>query len=136
MSNFNQSNPLKNQSLNLVKLKGSVLTTSNVQNLVNDIISIIKDKIPNYSELKTSISLLENICILIENHSIKETKINKKDICIKIFITLFPEMNNELSISNLSKSIDEIVEISNSIVKIPLVKKISKSFSNYVKSKL
>ena len=134
MSNFTQSNPLKNPSLVLIPLKGVMAVKTNQSNLVQDIITILKE-IPNLNELKGSITLLDNICLLIENHD-QKTKVDKKQTAINIMIQLFPELNNDKDMKKLSQDIDEIISISKYVKKIPMFSKLSKQISAYVQKKL
>ena len=134
MSNFSQSNPLKNSSLTLVTLKGVMAVKTNQSNLIQDIITILRD-IPNLNDLKGSLTLLDNICLLVENHS-QKTKIDKKQTTISIIIQLFPEFNNENSLKKFSQDIDELVSISKYVKKIPFMKKSFKQLSSYIQKKL
>lgn len=133
-SQFSQSNPLKNPSLTLVPLKGVMATKTNQSFLIQEIVNILKE-IPNLNDMKGSLTLLDNICLLVENHS-QKTKIDKKQAVISIIIQLFPEMNNESSLKKLSQDIDELVSISKYVKKIPFMKKSFKMLSSYVQKKL
>ena len=131
MDNIYENNPMKNKvvknsSLSHVKLKGSTLKSSESQNLVNDVITILNNEIPDLNNLKNDISLIDNICNLIENHDCK-TEIDKKQVATQILIKLFPELNNEKDLGNISKNIDSVIDLSKNINKIG---KTSKFFLN------
>ena len=119
MENFNGQNPMKeikNSSLTLVKLKGTTKKISEHQTLCDDIIKILRTKIPDLNSLKRDISLIDNICLLIENYDGK-TEIDKKQIATNVLISLFPELNNETDLDLISKNIDSVVDLSKNVVK-------------------
>lgn len=140
MDNFNGLNPmrdkeLKNSSLSHVKLKGTALKTSEHQNLINDIIYILKTQIPNLNSLKYDISLIDNICNLIENNDCKTT-VDKKEVAKEIIVALFNELNNEKDLELISRNIDSVVDLSKNVKKLAKSTKFFKNAQKWVLKKL
>jgi hypothetical protein len=106
---------LKNSNLNLVKMSKSVKCITAKQDLVNDIIIVMRN-MSSLNELKESnlFELVKSVCVLIENGDYKtknpSLKLNKKDIAIQALVTLFPDLNNDKEKKYLSQSIDIFCE--------------------------
>ena len=130
-----QMNPLKNSSLNLISLKGNALKTSEIQNLVNDIIVIINSKIPNVNSLKRDISLVDNVVQLASNHDSK-SDIDVADVALLAMTTIFPELNNLADIEILKAQINFVIESSKTVSKLSTSKKLFKNSVNWLKKKV
>lgn len=111
---------MQNQNLKLVKLKRSVLGHKSKHQLVNDVIEVC-NTIHNVDNLKRDPEFLLFVCNLVENAD-KQKDINKKEIVLDVFKTLFAELNNDYDL----KQIGDMIEFLYSNKRI---KKISKLLS-------
>ncbi len=95
-------------------------------------------QIPNYNILRADFELIRRVCCLIENmikqNSKNTPKINKREMCIKIFKLLFPSLNPE-EVNLIEKHIEYLWN-NNKIKSIPLINKIGKGLFKWVKKKV
>ena len=80
---------------NPIEFKHSLKTHIYSENVLSTILQMVVN-IPSLKSLKLDIELTLHICKLIESlmQNIKE-KIDKKQLCIEILITLFPELSDD-----------------------------------------
>jgi hypothetical protein len=101
------------------------------------IAAIVADttSIPNYNNLRVDYELIRRICCLIENmiknNKNNSPKINKKEMCIKIFKLVFPGINPD-EVNTIEKQIEYLWN-NNKIKAIPLVNKIAKGLFKWEK---
>ena len=137
-SQFSQTNPMvKNPSLKLVKLKGILAVKNNQNTLVKEIVNILKE-IPNLDDFinpSLSLSMLDNICRLVENND-QSTLVDKKKTALAVITEIWPMLNNEKDLKIISQDIDEIVMLSKYVKKIPIMQKSFKMLSSYIQKKL
>jgi len=94
-----------------IPLKNGLKAHATNEGLVSSLVAWVKENIPNYEILKTSLELLEQICQLIENsvpkgNSKATNKVNKKWIVIKVFQALFEQVD----VGSLDNQIEYMVQ--------------------------
>ena len=117
-------------NLSFVKPKNKLKNKAFKTELVNEIIKRISE-FENHTTLRSDPELLKFVCELVEN-AVKE-KTNKKELVLEIYHKVFSLNENEKL--NIGTQIDFLCD-NNLIEKVHTVKKKSKLFCNYVKSKL
>lgn len=130
---FKETNPmkLKNKGLKRAKLVGSLKKNGEKNTLVDEIVYQLMPSIKHDIEgSKNALSFIENVCILVENHNCK-TKIDKKDVAIKVITSIYPELNNERDLKKISNDIDDICESSKNIVRSTLARHAFNSVKNF-----
>lgn len=126
---------MSNPNLELVKLKRGLNKFKSESDLINEVLAIL-GKIPDVSSLLKDPELVLYVCNLVENHSYDgEKKLDKKDIVIKICVSVNPAINNEQDI-NLLKTMIDFLHSTKKIKKLNVVKKYGGAFLNWVVKKL
>lgn len=128
--------PIRNPSLKLVKLHGSILDHTAKASLVNEVILCVRDAIPNLSELRSSIELVEHVCILVENKDDQSKKIDKKAVVLAVFGQIFPELAAADKQAELSRIIDFVCASSKYLKKIPSYEKLGRSLFAWIAKKV
>ena len=120
-----------------IKKKNTLKSFSDENFVVEAIVADTK-LIPNYNLLRVDFELIRRICCLIENmivdNSKNNPKISKKDVCIKVFRELFPNLTSEEV--NLCDKHIEYLWNNNKIKAIPIIKKIGKFLCSMLKKQV
>lgn len=117
-------------NLSFVKPKNKLKSKAFKSELVNEIIKRMSE-FENHATLRGDPELLKFVCELVEN-GVKD-KINKKELVLDVYIKVFSLNENEKT--SIGAQIDFLCD-NNLIEKVHKVKKKSKIFINYIKSKL
>lgn len=95
---------MSNSNLALVKFKRSLLQHQQKYQSQKEIIAHLEN-IVNLNELKRDLEFLQYVCNLTQNSDIGKD-VELKDVVKSVFISLFPELNNDQDLALLSKNID------------------------------
>lgn len=117
-------------NLSFVKPKNKLKSKAFKTELIVEIMKRMTD-FENHITLRNDPELLKFVCELVEN-GVKE-KLNKKELVLEVYQKVFSL--NEIEKTNIATQIDFICD-NDLIEKLHKVKKKSKIFINYVKSKL
>ena len=124
---------MENTNLKLVKLKRSVLGHRSKYQLVHDVLEVL-NTIHNLDALKNDPEFLLLVCNLVENSN-EETELNKKEIVLEVFKSLFAELNNEQDLKKISDMVD-FLRSNKRIKKVSTVMKYLSKFSSWVLKKI
>lgn len=113
-----------NTNLSLVKAKGALKKQIGLNQLFSEIMEIV-NKMGDITPLKGEKALLENIMEMVENaQSVKLKGSEKKELVVKIILSLYPVLNNEHDIKLLNADIDYICS-KKLIKKVSIFRKVS-----------
>ena len=121
-----------------VKFKNSLKQFSKENDAVNSIVDSVNYNLPDYQLLgKVDLELIDYVCteieILVKNNGVSKKKIDKKQLCIKVFKRLFPSISSE-DIKIIDNQIEYLCN--NGLIKLqPVLKRIGSSLYDCLKKK-
>ncbi len=121
-----------------VKLKNSLKQFSKENDAITSIFDSVVLNLPDYHTLgKVDLELIEHVCTeiegLIKNNGASIKKIDKKQVCIRVFKKLFPNISND-EVRIIENQVDYLCN--NGLIKLrPILKRIGSSLLDCLKKK-
>ena len=125
---------MSHKNLELIKLKRTLEKHKSVESLQREITNLLF-QIPNVNNMVKDPELILYVCNMIENNSYHGSqKLDKRDICIKVLISLNPEVNNDNDLNTINKMI-EFLHSNGKIKKLNSFKKYGGMVGNWLLKK-
>ena len=127
-----QGNPLK-----LVKLKRSLLEVTSYHSILKSILDHL-NSMNIQNELKKDPEFILYVCRLVESVDIPKNtphKVNKKQLVKDIFVSFFPELNNDMDLNHLDILI-EFLHSNKKIVGVSLASRVTNAVCDFVARKI